>query len=467
MPQHQDSLASFAETPTLDGYDWQFSGADTTYHIHGLLGYPARMPPQMPSQIIRYLKATDQLSAGDTIVDPFCGSGTTAPEARSHHLDFHGVDINPFACHLARAKATPFPPADLANAYETATDNWHIHERFIDDAATTTTAAGEALQTTDKDGEIDRVGDPVALKNHWFPKPQVHKLDNLSRRLAEARGYHSLPAIRLLRLALGKTARDVSYQQPNEFKRQRISPEERQSHDPDVFNIFSSTVADFYDRLVDFHAQTPTAPETTVMLGDSRDPTLLASNSADAIVTSPPYGDSQTTVGYGQYSNIPANAATPLSYSRMRAVDSEALGGRDTEPFIDLEQSTLRDHADSLDVTLTRLAEVDGRHDDALGFVTDYTEALIQMARVCKPGQPTILVVGNRTMSRVPIPLHHITAELALAIGFEHEGTVERSIPTKTLPYANAPENIPGETLEMMADEYLVELSAPAEPASL
>jgi site-specific DNA-methyltransferase (cytosine-N4-specific) len=454
--QHQDALTSFTSTPTLDGYDWAFSGADTSYHMHGLMGYPARMPPQLPAQAIRYLKSSDQLATGDTLVDPFCGSGTTAPEARLANLDFHGIDINPLACQIARAKATPVSPDALAHAFNDVTNNWHLEKRFIDDAV-----AMERSEETDKDGEPDPLGAPVAVKKHWFPKPQVYHIDNLSRRLSEARAHHDYQTVRLLRLALGKTARIVSYQQPGEFKRQRISETDRTDHDPNVLDVFHETAIEFYEALDTFHEAAPQGPDTTVTLGDNRDQELLPTNYADAILTSPPYGDSRTTVAYGQFSNIPANAATPLSYAQMRAVDTDSLGGSQSDSFSDMDRAVLRDAVTSLDETLTQLEAVDGRHHDALDFIADYAESLAQMARVCKPGQPTILVVGNRTMSRVSIPLHHITAELAVELGFTHEETVSRTIPSKTLPYANAPENVPGETGEMMADEYIIELTAP------
>jgi len=78
-----------------------------------------------------------------------------------------------------------------------------------------------------------------------------------------------------------------------------------------------------------------------------------------------------------------------------------------------------------------------------------------------KPGQPVAWVVANRTMSRVNIPTHLITQELCEHIGYEHEDTLPREIPTKTLPWENAPENTPGVKGDLMANENIVVMSAP------
>lgn len=458
----QGSLASFSDEPSLSDFDWAFAGADTSFHLHGIMGYPARMPPQLPQQAFHYLKKTNRISAGDCVVDPFCGSGTAAPEARRAGVDFHGIDINPFACQLARAKGDPVAPDAFASAFNSIMADWQIYDRFIEDTAQMSPRRNQ----TDKDGEADPIGEPVSVKKHWFPKPQVYKIDSLARRLSEARSRYGHRVIRLLRLALAKTARKVSYQQPGEFKRQRIAPEERHTHDPDVASVFTEVAHEFYDRLSSFHDSAPSSPTTTVSLGDNRDPELLDANSADAILTSPPYGDSATTAAYGQFSNIPANAAMPLSYEQMRNVDKNGLGGDGTDSYYNLSPQLLRVHSTALDKTLCQLESKDGRTEDALSFISDYAESIIAMARICSEGGPTILVVGNRTMSRTPIPLHHITTELATIVGFTHIETVPRSIPTKTLPYANAPENISGDTGEMMADEYIIHLEAPKSPTA-
>jgi hypothetical protein len=107
------------------------------------------------------------------------------------------------------------------------------------------------------------------------------------------------------------------------------------------------------------------------------------------------------------------------------------------------------------------LREKDGRAEDAMSFVRDYYEVMDEVAKILKPGQPSAWVVANRTMSRVNIPTHLITRELCEQLGYSHQTTLPREIPTKTLPWENAPENVEGVKGELMANENIVVMNAP------
>ena len=79
--------------------DWAFSGADTGLSTHGLHPYPAKFIPQIPAWAIEAFS-----SPGDTVLDPFCGSGTALVEALRLGRHAIGVDANPLACLISRAK---------------------------------------------------------------------------------------------------------------------------------------------------------------------------------------------------------------------------------------------------------------------------------------------------------------------------------------------------------------------------
>jgi len=424
----------------LDAYDWTFKNEETNPHIHGLNDYPAQFPPQIPNQLINHFTRTGVLDTDSTIFDPFCGSGTTVVEAYRNGVDAVATDINPFACWLSRTKTTPIDPERIRAAVRSVFDDWHVHRRFLHDAYA--------------DGSLS--SDPTAVKKDWFPEPQVYEIESLHRRFREARGNFAYDVLRVLRIALAETARIVSYQKDNEFKRMRISEDEREEHNPSVTDTFFELVDENLARMRAFREEVHGGPEAlvSVHMTDARDPELLPANSVDAIITSPPYGDHSTTVAYGQFSRDQMVAATPYDQAAMRQVDKEGLGGRDSESAVSF--SDVQDWSAALSDTVDALADVNGRSEDALEFFTDYAECLRRCATVLKPGQPAVFVVGNRTMSRIPIPTHIITEELGEAVGLAHECTVARSIPSKRLPTKNAPENVTGETGEMMESEHLV-----------
>lgn len=92
----------------LEGLDWDFADAQTGYLTHSLHPYPAKYIPQIPNALIQELS-----SVGDTVLDPFCGSGTTLVEALLLKRHAVGVDANPLACLIARAKTTRLTETDV------------------------------------------------------------------------------------------------------------------------------------------------------------------------------------------------------------------------------------------------------------------------------------------------------------------------------------------------------------------
>ncbi|MBZ0292114.1 MAG: MerR family DNA-binding transcriptional regulator [Anaerolineae bacterium] len=99
----------------LQKLDWDFADAKTGFLTHAIHPYPAKFIPQIPNALIQELS-----SVGDTILDPFCGSGTTLVEAL--RLDRHaiGVDANPLACLISQAKTTRMTEDDARILFELA-----------------------------------------------------------------------------------------------------------------------------------------------------------------------------------------------------------------------------------------------------------------------------------------------------------------------------------------------------------
>src|SRR3989338_5628578 len=102
MPMQQNL---YLETP------WDFRGADTKYYTHGLHSYPAMMIPQVASRLIK-----ENLGNGNSILDPFCGSGTVLVESMIVNKNSYGVDINPLAKIISESKTTLYDIDELKEA---------------------------------------------------------------------------------------------------------------------------------------------------------------------------------------------------------------------------------------------------------------------------------------------------------------------------------------------------------------
>ena len=434
----------------LEAVDWTFDGWDTQEYTHGLHPYPARMAPQIVRALLSYFEHEGVISEGDLVYDPFSGSGTTTVEARLAGYNTKANDINPLAKLLTLAKARPLELDQLTAFQDHLTNDLAVELREIRERYA--------------DGDpIDGIDAPD-VRDGWFPQPQLWELCAIRDRIDAAEavwaGDDATDLGRFARVALAKTTRRTSYQRNGEFKRYRIPEADRERHDPNVYEIFESKLAENIEMMREYSAAVDHDRSSEVFLADSRVAADIETDSVDIVITSPPYGDHSTTVAYGQFSQDPAIVAWRRSYDEMLSVDKLGLGGsrRKLEALETLEQ-----WSPALAATMETLRDEEGRIDDALEFFTDYYAVMEQVARVLKPGQPVAWVVANRTMSRVNIPTHLITKELCERIGFEQRHMLAREIPSKTLPWENAPENTPGVTGNLMANENVVVMTAPEE----
>lgn len=441
--------AATSDATELEHYDWTFARANTRYLTHGLHKYPAKMPPQIPSTLLDVYESRGVIEPGSTVYDPFSGSGTTAVEARLAGHDAIANDVNPFACLLTAGKAIPLRIDALERAERALFDGLRDAFDRVADA--------HSRNALERELADDPLADAEAIGTEWFPEPQLYQLLATRQRLDElaADGFDS-DAVRFLRLCLARAARRISYQRTGEFKRYRMSPEDRRTHDPSVHAELREAVDDNVSRMRAYSRRVDHDLETTVFGADSRHVVESAEhpigeNEADIVVTSPPYGDHETTVAYGEFSTNIAVIADGRGVDEMLAVDDRGLGGPDSSS-VSIER--LEEWSPSLHEVVGRLEEIDGRSQDAVEFFEDFVQVIDEVGTATKPGRPVAWVVACRRMSGELIPIHEITRELCEHLGYTFEAALPRHIKDKTLPSKNRQ----GKT---MAEEHIIVMRAP------
>lgn len=90
------------ELEILGTLDWDFASASTNSTTNTIHPYPAKFIPQIPRHFIEQFS-----EPGDTIYEPFLGSGTTAVEANILGRDAIGNDVNELAVLISKVKTTP------------------------------------------------------------------------------------------------------------------------------------------------------------------------------------------------------------------------------------------------------------------------------------------------------------------------------------------------------------------------
>ena len=102
LPASADALVAALRAPHVD----HEVAESLTHPFHG---YPARMHPATGPVLVALVALG--AARGAPLVDPFCGSGTMLVEARAASVPAVGVDLNPLAVLVARAKTWTAPAA--------------------------------------------------------------------------------------------------------------------------------------------------------------------------------------------------------------------------------------------------------------------------------------------------------------------------------------------------------------------
>lgn len=86
---------------------WDYRGNNNSErdYVHGFCTYPAMMVPKMQREMLEVCLEHLQ-DRSPLLLDPFAGSGTILVEAMLKGLNVVGIDINPLAILLCKAKTT-------------------------------------------------------------------------------------------------------------------------------------------------------------------------------------------------------------------------------------------------------------------------------------------------------------------------------------------------------------------------
>lgn len=452
---------------------WDFKEDDTREYTHGIHSYPAMMVCPISRNIIKIMKGIMPISS---LFDPFSGSGTVLVEGMLSGIpNVAGNDINPLALFLAKVKTTQLDISTLQSYANNLLDS--IRNRYeqyilqIDSVDDVLTNAYE-LDLTAKHGWGDNAPHYLteyceknnvdinipSFKNigYWF-KPRVILLLQIIK--DEINKIEDKNMRNFAFVAFSESIRLVSNRRNGEFKMFRMPPVKVAKFVPDVIKEFSTILQRNIEKMnafVEACSDTGTNSKVTIFQNNATVLQDVPNESIDLVVTSPPYGDSRTTVAYGEYSRLSLQwlGIDNLSEKEIMGIDKSLMGGA---KFRNGFEYTIP--SQSLRESLFRIKDKDlERAGDVYSFYNDLKNSIKAVSEKTKIGGYHFWVVGNRTVKGELLKTDVIITEIADSYGLEHVYTIDRNIINKVMPSLNSPTNESGVKAETMTNEHIVVL---------
>lgn len=450
---------------------WDFKDDDTKEYTHGLHNYPAVMVCPISRNIISLVRGIQPVNA---LLDPFSGSGTVVVEGMINGIPtVAGNDINPLALLLTKVKSTPLDCNKLKKeaaavkkriveaiyknkAYLDAVDNFIANELGLDISGKKGwgDSAPQYLKQFCSEKGIDITIPEFKNIGYWF-RPRV--ILELAIEKATIENVKDKDIRDFIFVAMSESIRLVSNRRNGEFKMFRMPAPKVLTFRPDVYAEFAKILDRNIEKMENFVVklkENDSIPKVSIFRNSACTLENVPNDTYDLIVTSPPYGDSRTTVAYGEYSRLSLQWINidNLSEKEIMGVDKSLMGGKKYRNGFELDLKS-----DTLRAALDKIKDEDlERAGDVYSFYEDLDAAIKSSAEKTKKGGYHFWVVGNRTVKNILLQTDVIISELAEQHGLKTVYTIDRNIPNKVMPSLNSPTNESGKTVTTMTMEHIV-----------
>ncbi|MFH6983588.1 hypothetical protein [Marinoscillum luteum] len=389
-----------------------------------ILNYPAMMVPSVQEPIIKSL--SENLHGEVSLIDPFMGASNTLVTGMKYGLNVFGQDINPLSLLVSQVKTTYYSLCELEEARK------------------------DLIARIDSDMSIlNEINFPNI--NKWFSENIQIELSKIYRAI-QCQSDSRLR--RFFWVAMAEVVRLTSNDRTSTFKLHIRTLEDIQSRNNSAVELFKSIVkrsikdvAEYCQVLNEsgYIKNGRYVKEARVVWGDSL-AGLNTTRKFNLLVTSPPYGDNQTTVTYGQFSYLPLqwipmeDIDTNIEIDYLKTtmeIDSNSLGGKMVKNFSNTQEA-LFTQSPSLQLLFASFdPEEKKRAKKVINFFHDLNKSIDTMLSKMTSRAYMVWTVGNRNVNKRLVRNDLIITDLLQSKGVELVTDLERDILSKRMPGRN------------------------------
>lgn len=389
----------------------EFAGVAAPRLTHYLFRYPAKFHPPVVHCLIR--KYT---SAGQTVLDPFCGSGTLLLAAAVEGRHAVGCDIDPVAVFVSEVKTKRINPEKLRRSWNLLHTQLESQARSIEDYSR---FRFEDIPLQEYNYETSREGLWIpAIPNlfHWFRRYVIVDLSRIVRSIDSA----SLPPshVDFFRLILASIVRKSSNADPIPVSGLEVTSHMRrldaEGREINPFQLFMQAAEQGIADMEDYWRMSSPWSRILAFQADARCLTesgFSDMQSLDAVITSPPY---HNAVDYYRRHQLEMYwlGLTSDHSARLRLLPKYIgrYSVRKTDPALD-RQNELGVLASSWN---DRIRLVSPRRADAfVHYIISMKDFVRQLSITLHSDASIILVLGNSTWNGLTLPTCDLVEECA------------------------------------------------------
>ena len=394
--------------PSSEHRRLDFASVDAPRLTHYVFRFPAKFHPPVVHALIQAYT-----TVGQTILDPFCGSGTLLLAAVAEGRHATGSDVDPVAVFVAKGKTHRFRPGHLRASWtllrpllEAITRSTREYEErcFVD-------ISMEEYHTTLSDEGLWCPDIPNLM--HWFRRYVIIDLARILSRIEMAnipethRAFFRLLHASIIRNASNADPVPVSGLEVTAWMKKRDAA----GRQINPFELYLRATERSLLAVEEYWEASTPASRVSVLHVDARALRTRLRSQVDAVITSPPYHNA-------------------VDYYRRHQLEMFWLGFTKTHTDrLELRPRYIgRPHVTKADPILQRLEElgplaslwyermkeVSGQRASAFAhYVLSMKDVVSQLATVLRTGGPAIFVLGHSEWNGSKLPTSELFMEIA------------------------------------------------------
>ena len=389
-----------------------------------ILNYPAMMVPSVQEPIIERL--SEALNKNVSLLDPFMGASNTLVTGMKYGMDVFGQDINPLSILLSQVKT-----------------NFYQKEELVD--------ADQRVISCINSDSSDVIEVSFTNINKWFTEDVQIDLSKIYRAI---RREPNLRIRKFFWVTLAETIRLTSNDRTSTFKMHMRPIEEIKARQVSAIKTFSSISKKNIKNFVDYisvlvekgHIKKGKYTKNAEVVWGDTNSGINTKKTFNLLVTSPPYGDNQTTVTYGQFSYLPLqwiplediDISIEMDYLKTaQAIDNRSLGGQIKESINDIEERVF-DKSKTLKKFINQFKNGERKKAEKVTrFINDLDNSIDKMLSRMREDSFLVWTIGNRNVNKQVVQNDLILNELFASKGVNLFTDLERDILSKRMPGRN------------------------------